>query len=100
MDKVGRPTDSEISRMEELVNTYFGGERWAIEAKFWDDGDVHLEAYSTIGTGFERDYPNNVSHHRQLIRYERESGKCTYLNRVTYTDRMRVRDLNRLELDW
>lgn len=85
MNEIGRPTEEELDRMEAFVEEYFVGDRWAIDAKLWDDGDVHLEAFSTLGTSFERGYDEGVKAHRQIIKYERGPNQWVYINKVSYT---------------
>lgn len=79
---VGRPTDAELDRMEELVDEYFVGDNYAIKINCWDDGDVHLTAYSTIGTNCSEGYPMEVLEHRQIIEYKRDDETCLYRNFV------------------
>lgn len=100
MRSVGRPTEAELDRLEELVDQYFVGDRWAIDAKLWDDGDVHLEAFSTIGTSHAAGYDENVASHRQIIRYERQSQLCEYENRVSYAGSYRRKILKEFYIDW
>lgn len=99
MKQIARPTKSEIDRLEELANQYFVGEHWAIEAKFWDDGDIHLEAFSTIGVGQDTGYPKSVAYHRQILRYERQSNLCEYENIVMQSNN-HSRVLNEFWIDW
>ena len=80
MKRIGRPTEAELDRIEELVDEYFVGDSWALDAKFWDDGDIHLTAYSTLGTNCNEGYPIEVINHRQVILYKRQSGDCYYIN--------------------
>jgi len=101
MDAVGRPTDEEFDRLKELVEEYFVGSSWAIEVRCWDDDDVHLTAYSTIGTNCDEGYPLAIAYHRQNIIYERQEGHCHYENRVRYQASSRPnRILNREEIEW
>ncbi len=100
MKSVGRPTEAELNRLKELVEQYFVGDRWAVNAEFWDDGDVHLEAFSTIGTSHAAGYDDNVAYHRQIIRYERQSQLCEYENRVSYSGSYRIKVLNEFHIDW
>ena len=101
MKQVGHPTDEEFERLKELVDEYFVGDRWAIEVRCWDDGDVHLTAYSTIGTNCDDGYPLAISWHRQNIIYERQAEHCHYENRVRYQASSRPsRVLNRQEIDF
>jgi len=85
MNEIGRPTEEELDRMEAFAEEYFVGDRWAIDAMLWDDGDVHLEAFSTLGTSFERGYDEDVKAHRQIIKYERGPKQWVYINKVSYT---------------
>jgi hypothetical protein len=100
MNEIGRPTDEELDRMEELADQYFVGDKWGLDAKFWDDGDVHLTAYSTIGTNNDDGYPMEALHHRQLIIYEREDDECWYVNKVKISHPRPNRELNRVEIDF
>jgi len=100
MRQIGRPTDEELDRIEALAEEYFSGERWAVEAKFWDDGDVHLEAFCTIGTSFDSGYDKSVRFHRQILRYERSANQCTYTNKVVRSDESAVQYLNEIEIEW
>jgi hypothetical protein len=101
MKEVGRPTEEELDRLEELVEQYFVGDSWAVEIRCWDDDDVHLTAYSTIGTNCNEGYPLSVAWHRQNIIYERQSGHCHYENRLrSQTSSQPDRTLNRVEIDW
>jgi len=84
MKQIGRPTEEELDRLETFAEEYFVGGRWAIDAKLWDDGDVHLEAFSTLGTSFDRGYDEDVKAHRQIIRYERSTNRWVYINKVSY----------------
>jgi len=85
MNKIGRPTHEEINRIEELADKYFEEDiPWAVESKFWDDGDVHLEAYQTLGTGADRGYNGDVNNHRNIIYYRRDDGFAKYVERVQY----------------
>jgi len=98
--EIGRPTDEELDRMEALAEAYFSGERWAVEAKLWDDGDVHLEAFCTLGTSFEPGYDNSVRYHRQILIYERSANTCTYINKVSRFGESQVQYLNEEAIDW
>jgi hypothetical protein len=100
MRSIGRPTEEEIDRLKELAEQYFVGDKWAIKAKLWDDDDVHLEAFSTIGTSHAAGYEDTVAHHRQIIRYERQSQLCEYENRVSYASSHRSKKLNEFYIDW
>lgn len=85
MNEIGRPTDEELDQMQSFAEEYFVGDRWAIDASLWDDGDVHLEAFSTLGTSFDRGYDETVKAHRQIIKYERSASRWVYINKVAYT---------------
>jgi len=85
MNRIGRPTEEELDRMEAFAEEYFVGDRWAIDAMLWDDGDVHLEAFSTLGTSHDRGYGPNIASHRQIIRYERSTSRWVYINKVITT---------------
>ena len=100
MNKIGRPTTDELDRIEELVDEYFVGDSWALDAKFWDDGDVHLTAYSTLGTNFNDGYPRNALDHKQFILYERQDGEAEYINRVNMASPLPDKELNRISIDW
>lgn len=101
MRELGRPTDEELDRIEELADEYFRSDRWAVEVRCWDDGDVHLIAYSTLGTNVSEGYPIDVRSHKQLIIYERESGHAHYQNKVNYQTNMKPdKLLNRIEIDF
>ena len=103
MRSVGRPAGEELDRIEELAEMYFHKDRWAIDAFFWDDGDVHIEAFSTIGTGYEHAYPDEVNNHRQIIVYERDAEILKYKNRIELKNDnigSRVRVLNEIKLEW
>ena len=97
--KVGRPTESEIDRIEELANRLFVDDSWTINSKMWDDGDVHLTAYSTVGTSYDEGYPSEVVHHRQFIIYERFNEEAVYLNKLRLHHPRPDRELDRRELD-
>lgn len=97
MNPVGRPKDSEMDRVSGLAKEYFVSDDWSIEVKCWDDGDVHIEAYSTLGVGFAVGYPSDVHYHRQIVRYKRDESVCNYINAVYYTDGT-IQDLNRFEI--
>lgn len=103
MNSIGRPTDDEIARLEALADKYFVRDRWAIEARLWDDGDVHMCAYSTIGTGDIDAYPDEVFNHQQVIEYERGDG-AVYINRLELKcekhKAANVRELNRFGIDF
>lgn len=101
MNEVGRPTSEELDRMEELVDEYFVGDSWATEIRCWDDGDVHINAYSTLGTNYDDGYPVEVRYHRQNILYKREDNECFYKNVVELMTSSRPKmELNRIEIDW
>lgn len=100
MNEIGRPTSDELDRIEELAEQYFVGESWSIDAKFWDDGDIHLTAYSTLGTNCYDAYPIEVLRHRQYIIYERYDEEALYLNKLEISHPRPDRELNRIELDW
>jgi hypothetical protein len=100
MKYIGRPTDEELDRIEELAEAYFLGEWWTVEAKLWDDGDVHLEAFCTLGTSFEQRYDNSVRYHRQVLRYERSSNSCTYINKVSRHGESQAQYLKEKVINW
>lgn len=100
MNEVGRPTEEEFDRLEELVEQYFVGDKWAVEIRCWDDSDVHLIAYSTIGTNCTEGYPVEVMYHRQNIIYKREDDICYYSNKIRTMDNRPNRELNRIYLEW
>lgn len=100
MNEIGRPTEQELDRMEELVDQYFVGDTWGLDAKFWDDGDVHLTAYSTLGTNFSDGYPIEILEHKQLIIYERFDEEAIYINRLRVGSPRPNRELDRIELEW
>lgn len=100
MKEIGRPTDEELNRLEELVNEIFVGESWGVAATFWDDDDVHLRAYSTIGTNVREGYPMHVISHKQEIIYEREDEEAIYRNKVEMEHPRENNILQQRELDW
>lgn len=100
MKTIGRPQEEELDRMEELVDELFVGDSWGIAATFWDDEDVHLRAYSTLGTNVYEGYPMYVISHKQEIIYEREDNEAVYRNRVEMEHPREDRTLEQRELDW
>jgi len=103
MNDVGVITEEEHERIKEAVEKHFVGDTWAIEASLWDDGDVHLEAFSTIGNSNHAGYSDDVWNHQQVIVYERDDV-FKYQNRVEYRcEGHRVKEMQVLqekELDW
>lgn len=99
LSDVGRPTEAEFDRLEELVDEYFVGDSWAIECRCWDDGDVHLTAYSTIGTNCTDGYPIEVAWHRQYLHYQREEESCKYSNKLSLMGPP-DRTLKTFEVEW
>lgn len=97
---VGRPSEVEIDRMEELVDELFVGDQYAIKANFWDDGDVHMTAFSTIGTNIDEGYPMDALEHRQTIRYHRDDDVCIYQNVVRHEFPSPNQVLERREVDF
>lgn len=91
-------TDEEISMVEELVEEMFVGDNYAINITAWDDGDVHIEAHSTIGTNCNEGYPMYVVYHRQIIEYERYDNELLYWNIVRAANPKPSKVLNRIEL--
>lgn len=94
-----RPTDAELGRVEELIEELFVGSRYSIDIRLWDDGDVHITAYSTLGTNMTDGYPPDTYQHRQVIEYEREAEMLLYRN---YLKRMHPKpscELNRIEFE-
>jgi hypothetical protein len=100
LNEIARPTDEELDRIEELVDEYFVGEKWGLDAKFWDDGDVHLTAYSTLGTNCNEGYPMEVINHRQVIVYQREAGDCFYINEARIDAPRCNQELNQINIDF
>lgn len=100
MKDIARPTDEELNRMEELAREYFVIDSWAIDSKLWDDGDVHLTAYSTLATNVDDGYKTKHLHHRQTIHYQREGEYCHYKNVVTLQSPEPDRVLNMIEIEW
>mgnify|MGYP000294044871 CR=1 FL=1 len=100
MNEIGRPTDEELDRMEELVEELFVGDSWGLAATFWDDSDVHLRAYSTLGTNLNEGYPMYVISHKQEIIYERHGGEAVYRNRVEMEHPREDVMLQQYDLDW
>jgi len=100
MNDIGRPTDEELDRMEELVDELFVGHSWGLAATFWDDDDVHLRAYSTLGTNFNDGYPMYVISHKQEIIYERQDSEAVYRNRIEMEHPREDKTLEQRDLDW
>lgn len=96
---VGRPTDDEIDRVEELVEEHFGDNPYGIKVKLWNDGDVHMVAYSTIATNCTGGVPKGVLEHRETIKYER-GDVCIYREyyRKEFPEQNEV--LERTEIDF
>lgn len=86
--------------MEELVDEYFVLDDYAIEVKCWDDGDVHISAFSTIGTNHDGNYPQDVLQHRQIIRYCRDDDTCLYQNVVRRSWPAPDQELDREEIEF
>jgi hypothetical protein len=97
---IGRPTEDELDRMEELVNELFVGDSWGLAATFWDDRDVHLRAYSTLGSNVYEGYPMYVISHKQEIIYERQDDEAVYRNRVEMEHPRQNKILQQRDIEW
>lgn len=104
MNAVGRPTEDELDRFEELADEYFVGDSWTIEASLWDDGDVHFEAFTTLGNKHRDGYPNDLWNHRQKIVYERGDEFAHYYNVLEWPHEEHqasaIQKLNEFEIEW
>jgi len=84
MKTVGRPLEKEIDKLERFADKLFVGDSITIESSLWDDGDVHYNLFSTIGSGSREGYSNDIHNHREVIKYKRGDTYAVYLNRLEY----------------
>lgn len=77
-------TEEEMELVYTLMDEFFVGDRASINVELWDDGDCHIHAFTTLGTGYHERYPDDVKYHRQEIDFERYRDHCKLRNVVVF----------------